>query len=123
MTSDRDWTGRVGDIWATEWRRTDRSFEGLAPVLNAAILAAAMMGADLAMGAMKKAMGAMLGKDPGAPPCIGAITIGMPTVLIGGFPMPSWSAIAKGLKKLIAALKRGRRGGVAQGKAFCLKCM
>ncbi len=41
MTSDRDWTGRVGDIWATEWRRTDRSFEGLAPVLNAAILAAA----------------------------------------------------------------------------------
>ena len=90
---------------------------------SAAILAAAMMGADLAMGAMKKAMGAMLGKDPGAPPCIGAITIGMPTVLIGGFPMPSWSAIAKGLKKLIAALKRGRRGGVAQGKAFCLKCM
>ncbi len=41
MTSDRDWTGRVGDIWATEWRRTDRSFERLAPVLNAAILAAA----------------------------------------------------------------------------------
>ncbi len=41
MTSDRDWTGRVGDIWAAEWRRTDRSFEGLAPVLNAAILAAA----------------------------------------------------------------------------------
>ncbi len=41
MTTDRDWTGRVGDIWATEWRRTDRSFERLAPVLNAAILAAA----------------------------------------------------------------------------------
>lgn len=34
MTSAQDWTGRVGQAWADEWRRTDRTF---AP-LNAAIV-------------------------------------------------------------------------------------
>jgi SAM-dependent methyltransferase len=33
-----EWSGPIGDIWAQEWRRTDRSFAGLAPHLNAAIL-------------------------------------------------------------------------------------
>ncbi|WP_394845231.1 PAAR domain-containing protein [Pendulispora brunnea] len=88
-----------------------------------AALAAAMMGADIAMGAVQMAMGALMGKDPGAPPCLGAIMFGMPNVLIGGFPMPSWSDVAKGLKKLGAALKRGRRGGAAKGKLFCFRCM
>lgn len=41
MTTAADWVGRVGEVWAEEWRRTDRSFAGLAPSLNAAILAAA----------------------------------------------------------------------------------
>ncbi|MCL2724321.1 MAG: PAAR domain-containing protein [Polyangiaceae bacterium] len=90
---------------------------------SAAILAAAMMGADLAMGALAMAMGAMMGKDPGAPPCVGAIILGMPNVLIGGFPMPTWMNLLKGLKKLGAALARGRRGGKGKGKFFCLKCM
>lgn len=36
-----DWIGPVGDVWAAEWQRTDRSFAGLTPHLNAAILAAA----------------------------------------------------------------------------------
>jgi hypothetical protein len=45
---------------------------------------AAQMAADLAAKAMTK----MMGKDPGIPPAsIGAVTLGMPTVLIGGFPM------------------------------------
>lgn len=35
-----EWTGPVGDAWADEWRRTDRSFAGLAPPLDAAIAAA-----------------------------------------------------------------------------------
>jgi uncharacterized Zn-binding protein involved in type VI secretion len=90
---------------------------------SAAILAAAMMAADLAVGAAKTAMGNMMGKDPGAPMCIGAVMIGMPVVLIGGFPMPSWTDVAKGLKKLASALGRGRRGGAARGRAFCLECM
>lgn len=41
MTSSFDWTGRVGDVWAEEWQRTDRSFGDLSRHLNAAILAAA----------------------------------------------------------------------------------
>ncbi len=38
MTSASEWTGPVGDVWAREWQRTDRSFAGLAPHLQAAIL-------------------------------------------------------------------------------------
>jgi SAM-dependent methyltransferase len=41
MTSASEWSGPVGDAWASEWRRTDRSFAGLTPYLDAAILAAA----------------------------------------------------------------------------------
>ncbi|WP_394828991.1 PAAR domain-containing protein [Pendulispora albinea] len=90
---------------------------------SGAALAAAMMGADIAMGAAAAAMGNLMGKDPGAPPCIGMVMMGVPNVLIGGFPMPSWSDVAKGLKKLIAKLQRGRRGGKARGKRFCFNCM
>lgn len=41
MTTTFDWEGRVGDVWADEWQRTDRSFADLSRHLNAAILAAA----------------------------------------------------------------------------------
>lgn len=41
MFSTDEWSGRTGDAWADEWRRTDRSFSGLAGSLNAAILAVA----------------------------------------------------------------------------------
>jgi trans-aconitate methyltransferase len=36
-----DWQTRIGDVWAAEWRRTDRSLANLSSRLNAAILAAA----------------------------------------------------------------------------------
>lgn len=41
MFSTDEWTGRTGDVWADEWRRTDRSFHDLSIRLNAAILATA----------------------------------------------------------------------------------
>jgi SAM-dependent methyltransferase len=41
LTGAVEWRARVGDSWADEWRRTDRSFVGLDPHLVAAILAAA----------------------------------------------------------------------------------
>jgi SAM-dependent methyltransferase len=41
MTSGLDWSGKVGDVWAAEWRRTDRSFADLSRHLNAAIAAVA----------------------------------------------------------------------------------
>ncbi|MBO9623121.1 MAG: class I SAM-dependent methyltransferase [Sphingomonas sp.] len=54
MTTNFDWTGRVGDVWAEEWQRTDRSLAGLARRLDAAILAVAPHGGtaiDLGCGA------------------------------------------------------------------------
>ena len=39
MTTAPEWQSGVGDAWAAEWRRTDRSFTGLAPHLDAAIRA------------------------------------------------------------------------------------
>ncbi len=41
MTTATDWSTRVGEVWAEEWRRTDRAFAGLAPHLDASIAAVA----------------------------------------------------------------------------------
>lgn len=41
MTEAHDWAGAVGGTWASEWRRTDRSFGDLSSALDAAILGAA----------------------------------------------------------------------------------
>lgn len=41
MTDAFEWQGRVGGVWAEEWRLTDMSFAGLAGPLNAAIAALA----------------------------------------------------------------------------------
>jgi len=49
MTTPADWSDRVGRSWAEEWRRTDRSFAGLAPSLDAAIRDAAPAGAFAAI--------------------------------------------------------------------------
>jgi len=37
MTNAQEWQGRVGQNWAAEWERTDRSFSALTPQLLAAI--------------------------------------------------------------------------------------
>lgn len=49
MTGAADWRGAVGDVWAQEWRRTDRSFVNVSPALDAAILAAAPIGPGRAL--------------------------------------------------------------------------
>ena len=90
---------------------------------SGALLAAGMMAANAAMEAGKEAMAALMGKDPGTPPCTGMILSGHANVIIGGFPMPSWSTVASGLKKLMGALANGAAGGAAQGKLFCFTCM
>jgi SAM-dependent methyltransferase len=59
MTTNFDWSGQVGDVWAQEWRRTDRSFAEFTPHLNRAILAAARDGGraiDLGCGAGETAI-------------------------------------------------------------------
>jgi hypothetical protein len=86
-------------------------------------LGAAVAGAQLAADAAALAMSLMVGKDPGLIPDFGAIVDGSSNVLIGGFPMPSWSDAANGMKKLINGLRRGIRGGRRQGRLFCAACM
>lgn len=44
MNRAPDWAGSSGDIWADNWRRTDRGLAGVAAVLDPAILAAAPIG-------------------------------------------------------------------------------
>ena len=69
MTVAADWSGRVGEVWATEWHRTDRTFADLAPHLDAAILVAAPPGPftalDIGCGAGTTAM-ALAEAHPGA---------------------------------------------------------
>ena len=84
-------------------------------------LAAGMAAAQAAMDIAKSAVAALMGKDPGVPPCIGAIMMGSPTVLIGGIPLPplenyaraffmkATKPLAKALHSLIGkALGKGR---------------
>ena len=49
MTTVLDWQSRVGDVWAAEWRRTDRGLADLSRYLDAAILAAAPAGSFAAL--------------------------------------------------------------------------
>ncbi|WP_338865635.1 PAAR domain-containing protein [Myxococcus stipitatus] len=86
-------------------------------------IGAGVAAAQLAADAAAMAMGMMVGKDPGLVPDFGAIVLGHPNVLIGGFPMPSWSDVADGLKKVVKGLRRGVRGGRKQGRLFCASCM
>lgn len=47
MTDTMDWQGKVGDSWADEWRRTDRSFAPLTSVLLDRAVAAASSGSHI----------------------------------------------------------------------------
>jgi len=71
-------------------------------------LNAAMMAAQMAADAAAMAAGNAMGKDPCVPPgTLGAIVSNCsPDVVIGGFPMPSWMSIAKGLMKLVKGLRK-----------------
>ncbi|WP_437684250.1 RHS repeat-associated core domain-containing protein [Sorangium sp. So ce131] len=79
---------------------------------------AKITGIQAGLDAAALALGLLMGMDPGTPPCIGAVLTGHPNVLIGGFPMPPWSAVARGLGKL--GKKPKKRGPRILPK---LKCM
>ncbi|CAM2070397.1 PAAR domain-containing protein [Sulfidibacter corallicola] len=81
---------------------------------DALALSAAMGAAQLANDAAAMAASLLMGKDLCVLPVNpGMILDGSPNVLIGGFPMPSWMDIAKGLLKLVKGLRnrRNRRNG------------
>ena len=77
-------------------------------------LKASMQAAQAAADAAALAMSALLGKDPGIPPSMGAIMMGNPTVLIGGFPMPDVLELLGGLVKGLKMLGKA----VGKSKAF-----
>jgi RHS repeat-associated protein len=80
---------------------------GGGPVMGAV----AQIAADLAAAAMS----ALLGKDPGIPPAFGALMLGAPTVLIGGFPCPNLpnplDALMHGLKCVGKAIAKSKGFG------------
>ncbi|WP_437317053.1 RHS repeat-associated core domain-containing protein [Sorangium sp. So ce385] len=75
-------------------------------------------GIQAGLDAAALALSLLMGMDPGTPPCIGAVLTGHPNVLIGGFPMPPWSAVARGLGKL--GKKPKKRGPRIRPKLKCL---
>lgn len=88
-------------------------------------LSVAMMAAQAAADAAAAAMTKMMGTDQ---PCIppvgtpGMILTGSPNVLIGGFPLPSFSAIAQGLLKRAKGLSAGGGGGGGGAPVGCVPC-
>jgi uncharacterized Zn-binding protein involved in type VI secretion len=68
-------------------------------------LAAAMNAAQLAQDIAAMVIGLMMGKDPGAPPCLGALMLGCPNVLIGGIPFPNIPNPIEALLNLLGHFK------------------
>ena len=65
----------------------EAAVEDDAAMASAKALAAAMGAAQMAADAAAMALSQTMGTDPGIPPSMGALLMGHPTVLIGGFPM------------------------------------
>ena len=82
--------------------------------------AAKQLAADIA----GLAMAVLMGKDPGVGFPFGLIITGSSNVLIGGFPMPGWMLVAKGLGKLLKASARGIQLMLPKGwklrRALCI---
>src|SRR5262245_14783426 len=107
----------LGDMSAAEAAADSAATEAEAAAAAAAATAAgvgaavgaAQTAADLAAAALQIGMG----KDPGLPPpiCLGNFITGSPNVIIGGFPMPGWLAVLRGLAKLLRPLRKLKRTG------------
>jgi len=87
-----DMTKHCGAATPSEFSAIGTGFAAAVGLLNAAAapngMAMAMAAAQTAADAAKAAVAALMGTDPGAPPCMGAVMMGVPTVLIGGLPIP-----------------------------------
>ncbi len=84
-----------------------------AAMAAAVALSAAMMAAQMAADAAAAALTKQIGTDQ---PCIppigtpGMILVGSPNVLISGFPLPSFTAMAQGLAKILKGIKFTKPG-------------
>ncbi len=91
--------GVAGDV--VEAVEADNSDMAAALAMSAA-MATAQMANDVAALAAAALMGKDLCLPPGTP---GVIMAGSPNVFIGGFPMPPWMDIAKGMLKMVKGLR------------------
>jgi uncharacterized Zn-binding protein involved in type VI secretion len=91
----------------------------------ASAMGAAMGAAQLAADAVAMALSKTMGTDPAIPPALpGFVMLGMPTVMIAGFPMPSTHEVGKWLKNKLKALKgklgaKGKKGASEGGGSGC----
>jgi uncharacterized Zn-binding protein involved in type VI secretion len=96
------------------------------PNMSAAMGMAASMGAaQMAADTAAMAVMAAMGSDPAVPPGPGALVMGQPNVLIGGFPMPNLADVAaKAFGKLAQKVKAKRqsRKKSKKGEAGCPTC-
>ena len=79
-----------------------------APTAAAIAMNVAMMAAQAAADAAAAALTKQIGTDqPFIPPVgtPGMILVGSPNVMVGGFPLPNFSAIAQGLLKRVKGIK------------------
>lgn len=99
-----------------------------AGALGAAAGGGATAAAQAAADAVALAISALLGKDPGIPPGLGALLTPHPNVLIGGFPLPDLLEVLSGLMKAVKGLKkafgRGKKGKAkgGAGDVGCINC-
>lgn len=78
--------------------------EAAAATASGQALGAALSAAQVAADAAALALQALVGKDPGIGPGVGAIVFGSPNVLVGGFPCPNLMEALKGLMKAALGL-------------------
>jgi RHS repeat-associated protein len=97
--------GVVG-IMAAETDQANAVAGDLAAQAEAAAVEASAAALQLAADCAAMALSVMMGMDPAPPPAIGMFITGSPNVLIGGFPMPGWMVILKGLLKILRLIAR-----------------
>jgi uncharacterized Zn-binding protein involved in type VI secretion len=92
----------VGDAQADAAAQAQAAGAAAAGASLSAVLAAAQAAADAAALALQ----AVVGKDPGVPPGVGAIAVGSGNVVIGGFPCPNVASSAAGLLRAATGMRR-----------------
>jgi len=115
-------TGKISQATAMASSFADAEASDDAAMSAALALSAAMMAAQAAADAAAAALTKQIGTDqPFIPPVgtPGMFLMGSPNVMVGGFPLPSFQAIAQGLLKRAKGLKAsgGGGGGSAGGAA------
>lgn len=93
-----------------------------AAMASAMALSASMKAAQAAADAAAAAIKAAMGSDPAATPAMGMISIGVPTVLVGGFPMPNIPNPVIALLKKAEAWHNQRRQKAAESETQPCGC-